>query len=409
MLRRFPSLALLAVAALLAGCAEDQTVPTDARPDLSNNDGIFRRFVAIGTSISAGLQSGGINDSTQRLAFPVLVARQANADFAYPSLRMPGCPPPLASNTTGIRVSGDTAGGCALRNPPPPYLNNIAVPGLSMPDMFTNTGSPLTTYERLQFFFLGGKVPVRAIMDARPTLITVELGSNDVLGAVANSADPGAIDSITPPDVFDRLYEQLADSLDRTGSRVVLVTVPDVTQVPFASQGLIYWCLKNGCPAPINIPANPVFQAAVLFTVYGAALVPWTIGLANALRSTRPPFPAFTLDCTNTLQVATPAELAYAQQARIAYNVTINRIAAERGYAVLDANAILAQLKAGGAIPPFPIVDPAALAAGGSVGFGPWFSLDGFHPSSAANRLFADSTISAINRAFGTRLEFVGP
>ncbi|HEX5818108.1 MAG TPA: hypothetical protein VFY20_04475 [Gemmatimonadales bacterium] len=422
-MKRFPTLVALALAAGLAGCAEDQSA-ADLRPDLSNNGGIFQRFVVIGTSIGAGLQSGGINDSTQRRAFPVLVAEQANAPFAYPSLRMPGCPAPLASNTTLIRVSGTTEAGCAFRNGIPPFLGNLSVPGLMLPDMFSNTATPLSTYERLQLFFLGGQVPIRAVMEAQPTLLVVEIGAVDLLGAVANAADPGAIDSITPPATFDALYERLADSLDRTGAKVVVSTVPNVLALPYASPGLIYWCLKNGCGAPINIPANPVFQAATQFTVSptcapvgaggvpnpnGQALVPWTIGLGAALRSTRPPFPAFTLDCSNTLLVATPAEIAFAQQAHASYNATIRRIAAARGYAVVDADAIFAQLRAGGAVPPFPIVDPVALQTGGSIGFGPYFSLDGFHPSSAAHRIMADSLISVVNRTYGATLEVVGP
>jgi lysophospholipase L1-like esterase len=420
MLRRFPIAALL-LAAGLAACTEDQY---GSPPDLSNNGGLFRRFVVVGTSISAGLQSGGINDSTQQRAWPVLVAERSGAVFDYPSLRMPGCPAPYASNTTLIRVSGDTAAGCAFRNPPPAYLNNLAVPGLQIADMFSNVATPLSNYERLQFFFLGGQVPVRALMEAQPTLAVVEIGANDILGTLTNTVDPGSPDSITPAATFDQLYERLADSLDRTGAAVVLVTVPNVTQIPFASRGLIYWCLKNGCGAPINIPANPVFQAATQFTVAnscaplgpgnvpnpnGQALVPWTIGLGSALRSTRPPFPAFTLDCANTLMVTDPAELTYAVQTHDAYNATIRRIAEERGYGVLDADAILVQLQQTGQIPLFPIVDPVALATGGSIGFGDYFSLDGFHPSSAAHRIFADSLISLVNREYGASLELVGP
>ncbi|MFL5507822.1 MAG: hypothetical protein ACJ8AU_13140, partial [Gemmatimonadales bacterium] len=93
-MKRFPTLVALTLAAGLAGCIEDQTA-AELKPVLANNGGIFQRFVVIGTSIGAGLQSGGINDSTQRRAYSVLVAEQAGASFAYPSLRMPGCPPPL--------------------------------------------------------------------------------------------------------------------------------------------------------------------------------------------------------------------------------------------------------------------------------------------------------------------------
>jgi len=35
---------------------------------------MFQRYVAMGNSITAGFQSGGINDSTQRRSYAVLVA-----------------------------------------------------------------------------------------------------------------------------------------------------------------------------------------------------------------------------------------------------------------------------------------------------------------------------------------------
>src|SRR5213080_2079680 len=59
---------------------------------------MFKNYVAIGNSITAGWQSGGINDSLQRLAYPVLVAAAMGGDrFYYPSLTAPGCPPPYTN------------------------------------------------------------------------------------------------------------------------------------------------------------------------------------------------------------------------------------------------------------------------------------------------------------------------
>jgi hypothetical protein len=48
--------------------------------------------------------------------------------------------------------------------------------------------------------------------------------------------------------------------------------------------------------------------------------------------------------------------------------------------------------------------DLTQVPTGGSVGFGPFFSLDGVHPSSAAQRLFADSVAAITNRTYGTSL-----
>ena len=55
-----------------------------------------------------------------------------------------------------------------------------------------------------------------------------------------------------------------------------------------------------------------------------------------------------------------------------------------------------------GAIPPFP--DLSTALAGGSVGFGPYFSLDGVHPSSLAHQLVADLLASAVNQRFDTSI-----
>src|SRR5262249_17428624 len=56
---------------------------------------IFTSYVALGNSLTAGFQSGGINDSTQKQSYALLLARSMGTRYAYPSLTMPGCPPPL--------------------------------------------------------------------------------------------------------------------------------------------------------------------------------------------------------------------------------------------------------------------------------------------------------------------------
>jgi len=55
-----------------------------------------------------------------------------------------------------------------------------------------------------------------------------------------------------------------------------------------------------------------------------------------------------------------------------------------------------------GQIPPFP--DLSAALGGGNVGFGPFFSLDGVHPSTLAHQAIADSVASVINQKYSTTL-----
>src|SRR5438045_1017293 len=108
---------LVGAAGVIAACTSDATVlgPTAS-------DAIFSSYVALGNSITAGYQSGGINDSTQRQSYAVLLARQMGTRFAYPSLVMPGCPPPTNNLLTQTRVTlsgqpASTSTTCLLRNP----------------------------------------------------------------------------------------------------------------------------------------------------------------------------------------------------------------------------------------------------------------------------------------------------
>ena len=404
MLRRFRLLAL--ALPIAAGCYSNQELDP---PDLSNNSGLFTRFVAIGTSISAGLQSAGINDSTQQRSFQVLVAEQAGASFSRPSLNLPGCPAPFVNNVTQARLGGASASACSLRQTPIPYnVGNLAVPGLTTPDLFTNVGSPTSTYEQLQVFFLGGQTPWNAVKKAQPTLLSIEIGSSDVIGAVSSLPDPGDPDSITPYPVFEENYVRFADSVETLDTRVVAFTIPDVTQIPYTSRGSVYWCLKNGCPGvPVQLPASVTVAdncASALTGIPGAngdsVLVPWTVGVAGVLRASSPPFTPFSLDCTNTLQVVTPTEFAYVRTTTEQMNELIRTMAAQHGWALIEAGEVFATLAPG--VPLFP--DLAAVPTGGSINFGPYFSLDGFHPSTETHRVIADAMIQKVNEFFDTQI-----
>lgn len=415
--RRLKTLAAVLTLALpaAAGCREDDSL---TRPDLANNNGLFERYISLGNSIAAGFQSGGINDSTQRQAFPVLLAGQAGlatgTEFSYPTLAGRGCPPPLTNNVTGIRVGGDTLTGCDLRvTPTPALLNNLAVPGAQAQDLLSNTATAPSTYERLATVFLGGRTEVQAMMAAAPTLVTVEIGANDVLGALLSESNPGDPAQVTPAAVFEEAYGRVADSIARTGARAALLGVPDVTVVPFASTGATYWCLKTGlCP---GIPAAfpPTFSvadncapgSAVPGAIGDSVLIPWTIGVVRVLQAGQGA--ATAVDCSLDAETVTPAEFAGMRAAVAAYNASIATQAAAHGWAYVDLNAPLAALRVSGGVPPFP--DISAVASGGPVGFGPYFSLDGFHPSAATHRILTDSVASALNRAYRTALPLLGP
>src|ERR1043166_3457864 len=129
-IRRISLAAGLVLAAV--GCSNEDLF-TPAVPQYAGG-AMFQRYVAMGNSITAGFESGGINDSTQQQSYVALVAAKMGSPFYYPSLTKPGCPPPIDSvfTATGVphRVGGGAPARCCLRpDRIPPYLANVAVPG----------------------------------------------------------------------------------------------------------------------------------------------------------------------------------------------------------------------------------------------------------------------------------------
>src|SRR3954463_15115917 len=121
---------LAAAAPLIASCSvTDQTIgPQAAGPSGGSQ---FTQYVALGTSIGAGIQSGGINDSTQREAYTyrlaVAMGLTPGANWYYPSFAGFGCPAPLTNALAGARVGGPTAPPCGFRAKATPFINNTSI------------------------------------------------------------------------------------------------------------------------------------------------------------------------------------------------------------------------------------------------------------------------------------------
>ena len=404
MIRKLTTLSLAAGALLLGACNEDGTLNPPATP---TGGALMSRYVAMGNSITAGFQSDGINDSTQRQSYAYLITQAAGAPYYYQSLRGRGCRPPMVLNAlpTPTRVGGGTASTCDLVAPAEhPWLSNVAVPGaraIEMTDNSTSGPNPLLT------FILGGRTEAQAMAAAQPTLVTMWAGNNDVLGALTNSANPGVSAAVTSQGNFDAAYDAALDAIEATGAEAMLIGVADVTVIPYTSSGAVIWCAKTGaCGAPaaalpltftVNNNCSPM--AAGLGAKGDSILVPWTkfvplIGAAAGGAAT-------SLDCSVDAAVVTPAEYLVMRNAVTGFNAHIQAEAAARGFDYWDPNPTLLARKAAGQIPVFP--DLSALATG-KVGFGPLFSLDGVHPNATAHILIADSVAAHLNAAFGTTI-----
>jgi lysophospholipase L1-like esterase len=396
---------LIAVAGVLAVAAceasEDAVGPTG----LANP--IFLRYVAIGNSITAGFQSNGINDSTQRQSYAFLLAQQMGTRFAYPALAKPCCPPPIANTQTGALAEGGTAGSCALRSPSSvtAVLNNVAVPGARALDP---TSGSTAASNALTTFILGGKTQVQRALEADPTFVTVWIGNNDVLqaglsGILVATPALGQNGIESTPDEFQTKYDAMIDQLTAGAPNVkgVLIGVAQVGNLPSMSAGgLIYGSLA----AQAGISAAAGQLVTVLPNCSGSASLIDVPQLAAAIRAGSHPAviscaPGALPAPVGDVFVLDPQEQATLSATITAYNDYIEAKAAEIGFGYWDPNDLFAAARASGQIPPFPnLASPTQT-------FGPLISLDGIHPSAAAHVLIANALIDVINATYGTSLQ----
>jgi hypothetical protein len=388
---------------LVAACHNDTLLPPATEPV----DPLFARYVSMGNSITAGFQSGGINDSTQLQSYAVLLAGRMQTPFFSPLMARPGCPPPFTNVFTQARLSPIP---CALRiphSPPLPFVNNVAVPGAEVMDAIANL-DPASNANALTTFFLGALTQTQMMQRVQPTFATVWLGNNDVLGAATNSANAGDSALITAPALFQTRYTNVLDALAAADVQgVVLIGVANVTAIPFFSLGQTYFAIKAGLVPGASFPATftvgPNCAPSALGGKGDSVLVPFPFGL-QLLSAAFTGTPT-TLSCTEP-QTVQPAELVNLITTVGAYNTFIQGQATTRGWGYLDPNPTLDSLRA---IPtqvaPFPdLGGPPAFTPCFDSPFGFAFSCDAVHPSAATHKLLANKLIEVINAKYGTSL-----
>ena len=390
--------ACVAAATFLLALAACETKTNILEPSLSGGNEMFRSYVALGNSITAGFQSNGINDSTQRESYARLLARQMGTQYHYASLFGRGCTPPIANTQTGALVGNAPAGTCDLRTPTSvtDVLNNVAVPGARVLDP---TSATTVESNALTTFILGGKTQVQRALDAQPTFATIWIGNNDVL-------QPG-LSGLFQPIVstqaqFVAAYDAMISQL-LTGAptlKGVLIGVAQVPNLPTMVRGALIFASPAAQGAISAGAGKPVVVDA---SCNGSTSLINVVSIIQAIRAGTHPANIFCAKGiapapVGDVYVLDPAEQTTLAAAIDAYNAYIKDKAAAIGFAYYDPNVLFAAKRASGEIPPFPMFN---LTTGT---FGPLISNDGVHPTGAAHRLIANEIIAVINAKYGTSL-----
>jgi hypothetical protein len=374
--RLYAGVALLAL--LLAGCGPcDRLDPV--RP--ATHSGIST-YVALGTSIGAGYESGGLVETHQAHAFPALFARQAGVDtFTYDRITPDGIPPLLrltSLNPLNITNAGRTQG--SPRDLAYPYAySNLSVPGAILFDCGSTA-----RYSTGVFPLIARSTTTSLLMQAaaqEPDLVSFEYGSNEVLGP----ATEGSGTPIVPPVQFAALLTGTLDALHGAApnAKLALFTVPDVTAIPYVTTVKPYVTL-SGNKIYLLGPDGALTDADFVLLA-AAAYIPGGLGISTPLPDSL---------------VLSASEATALRAATDEYNAAIRAEAAARGAALVDLHGVFADIAAHG-------YDYAGTHYTASLVTGGLFSLDGCHPSDLGHGIIANAMIQSVNAKYGTSIPLV--
>jgi hypothetical protein len=373
----------------------------------------FTRYVAIGTSLSMGVQSDGVVYFSQQQDWTKLLSHQAFASYSQPLTRAPGCFSPLvAPLSLNVRASGIGAAAnqttsiadttCAPFGVDTLPTNDVAIDGANTYDALyvtPETASVEGVKRRRQYrLVLPPKTSqVTAMMRQRPTLVSVELGANEALGAASGLLFPkagyrGAASqgTIVPNAVWQPVYDMLIDSVKKTGAKVLLVGVPKTNgfvslrtgnelyldSTAFQSFGVTIGADCQGSPNVIFVPIK----------------VTAAVGAAAATGQTQ------TLSCSDTPgaqdNILTPSDVQALDALIDGMNAHIKAVAQANGWAYLDLASVWTQWVTRrspfGVDALFNCVSP----------YGQYVSLDGVHPNVEGYQEMANAAADALNATY---------
>ena len=387
--------AVTLVALFVAGCSGPcSTIKPITAPTATGGSADFTVYAALGTSIGAGYQSGGLVYRHQLQAYPALFATQVGAPFTYPAISDSGIPAllRLVSISPLFIVQSSLTGSPTNLLLPTPYTN------MSIPGAVLNDVRDTTYYNRSGIFAIiqrGQGSILEQIVRLRPTFVSFEYGANEVLGPATSGSGTPILSVAQFGGLLTSTLAALQDSLP--DARLALFTVPDVTSIPFVTTIKPYVTLPNGTHVPLLVGEDAAHPQGglnpddyVLLTA--SSLLAAGTGIPIALGGNGTPLPGSV--------VLTAAEATSIQEAVDGYNVAIRAEATARGAALVDLHGLLKTasttgIQVGGAR------YTSAFLTGGL------FSLDGAHPTDLAHGLITNLMIDAVNAKFGASIPHV--
>ncbi len=351
----------------------------------------FQGYYALGDSLTAGFQDGGLVDYYQRVSFPALLAKNAGVDnFALPLISPPGIPPLLqlfVSSSGQVYVAP-----CSSSYGVPENLyyngiyNNLGVPGATTHDMVATISDG--GFHDIILRGLGTQLQLGVA--ANPKLITLWIGNNDVLGAVLHGKVVEG-QTITPLNQFTANMTTIVGALaTHTGAKIVMVSIPKVDLIPFTTYIKPYIEVQGQKVYLIGPKGTLTDQDRVLLTAQ--EYLAQGYGIPKQLGGNGQPLPDEV--------VLDSHERAVIEERVSQFNSVISQLASQFNIPVLDINELLEKASSEGIVVGGVRLTSQYLTGG-------IFSLDGVHPSTIGYALVANELIKLMNESFGWNMPLI--
>lgn len=394
---------------------------------------VFDKYVALGDSLTAGVESNCLVQRNQVNSFPAVLARTFRiSGFEQPlvqeiALTNPlvgtPCLGPLFTPPASFSVIPVSQMGPPLNTLLPRPYDNLGIPFARVADLTELTqGNPEGSDVEKSAALVLRNVPgspfdgSSAVDQANILLstggvlklVTLWIGNNDVLGAATSGV---VVDGVTLTSVadFEASYQAILDGLQGS-SYTVQANILDVTAIPFATtippvlvdpatrqpvmiDGHLVPLLGEGDAAypcePVAPDSGCPLPAGTLVTLPASSLLAQRIGIPVAAGGTGLPLPHGRIDATGLHSGVTlyPDEVALLIERTSQFNDVI-RTAVGFG-TLVDINSAFNDVWANG-------YHIGGITLTASFLTGGIFSYDGVHPSTIGYAIIADEFVKAM-------------
>ena len=324
-----------------------------------SQNGMVGPFVALGDSIGEGVQSADASVRTQTANFANLIAKQLGVSFPLPSIN---------TSPTAIIFSTEKR----TRISPNLSALNLAVSGATIHDLLNNRFAPPVDTETDLVLMPRTGSQMEIAEQLRASFYAIWVGSNDVDDAVLDWQHLNA-SQMTDVASFTADYTNMIDRLKALHTKVVVGTIPDVTQTAFVvtPQDLILFLGSD-----FGLPQGSYTSLPEMLLL--------KLGLDDG---TLLQDPNYVLDPQEIVAIRTRAQ---------ELNQVITQTASAAGMGVVDVYGIfLSHIRN----PPIFYGKPLNFRFLGGL-----LSMDGFHPSNIGHALAANAFIATANAQYGMQI-----